>query len=534
MTVIAQPRLLQPPATLQHLVDAIPMLHVLVAPRGLSLHVRTTIVNDPIEVLAAEPDALLLLTNLHTDDPGAFDVVQRAASHGFCAFIMKARSETLTALADHAVRCGIAMLLVDNETPWRHLDGLLLTVIGAQRIDAGSTSAVGDELFTLANSIASVVGGSVAIEDLDRRILAYSSVSHQRIDSIREQGILARRVPEKASNSAQYRSVLASTGVLRFTQRADELPRAAVAIKAGERPLGTIWAIEATTGLDHDGELALLEGATLAALTMLRTHAATGVDPQVHEHALLGALEGSLPSQQILDRLALTGPAAVALIGFRAISHDALPTPLITHVASVLARYVAAYRPDAAMTTAARTVYVLLPGASRAGADRFATGALAAVHRAFPHSVRAAVARSFGGDTALTSLRREVDDVLQVTTATSGLPEVAHLGDVHTRVVLSRLAEQIRREPHLQHPGVIAMVEHDSLHATEYARTLGAWLDAVGDIAAAALSIGVHPNTLRYRLRKANELFDISLAHPDDRLSVWLQIRLALQPQQRS
>jgi DNA-binding PucR family transcriptional regulator len=71
------------------------------------------------------------------------------------------------------------------------------------------------------------------------------------------------------------------------------------------------------------------------------------------------------------------------------------------------------------------------------------------------------------------------------------------------------------------------MTRYDIDHETDYAPSVTAWLGAVGDVAAAALTLGVHPNTLRYRLRRATELFDISLAHPDDRLSVWMQLRLS-------
>ncbi|MFM9701110.1 helix-turn-helix domain-containing protein [Streptomyces europaeiscabiei] len=53
-----------------------------------------------------------------------------------------------------------------------------------------------------------------------------------------------------------------------------------------------------------------------------------------------------------------------------------------------------------------------------------------------------------------------------------------------------------------------------------------AWLDAVGNVAEDATRLGAHTNTLRYRLRRTAELFDISLDDPDDRLSLWLQLRL--------
>jgi PucR C-terminal helix-turn-helix domain len=130
----------------------------------------------------------------------------------------------------------------------------------------------------------------------------------------------------------------------------------------------------------------------------------------------------------------LPGGAELALVGFATMADDSHTDPLTTHVANALARYVAAYRPYAAMATTARAVYVMLPGE--------------------------------------------------------------------------------------------AMSTYDHEHHTHYAASMTAWLGAVGDIASASAVLGVHPNTLRYRLRRAGELFDISLDHPDDRLSVWMQLRL--------
>jgi hypothetical protein len=99
-------------------------------------------------------------------------------------------------------------------------------------IAEGAGDGPGEELFALADAIAAVIGGSVAIEDLDARVLAYSTRPGQRIDELRRQGILGRRVPDQAAPQAerqqrQYRQVLAATGVVRLPGLAeDELPRA--------------------------------------------------------------------------------------------------------------------------------------------------------------------------------------------------------------------------------------------------------------------------------------------------------------------
>lgn len=158
----------------------------------------------------------------------------------------------------------------------------------------GDDPAVGEELFALANGMSVQIGGSVVIEDLDKRILAYSTSPTQRIDATRRQGILDRCVSNADCNAAQYLEVLTAEGPVRFPATTTEYARAAVAIRAGQRPLGTIWAIEGPDGLDTAGEGALVEGAGLAATKMLRSHLASRSELDRREAPLRRALDRAL------------------------------------------------------------------------------------------------------------------------------------------------------------------------------------------------------------------------------------------------
>ncbi|MGW2523685.1 PucR family transcriptional regulator [Streptomyces sp. NPDC001617] len=113
-----------------------------------------------------------------------------------------------------------------------------------------------------------------------------------------------------------------------------------------------------------------------------------------------------------------------------------------------------------------------------------------------------------------------------MTTAHPDAPPVATLDDVRARLLLARVGDELGQEPRLRHPGVAAMVAHDTENGTDFVVSVLAWLEAVGNVAEAAARLGVHKNTLRYRLRRSAELFDMPLEQPDDRLSVWLQLRL--------
>jgi len=218
----------------------------------------------------------------------------------------------------------------------------------------------------------------------------------------------------------------------------------------------------------------------------------------------------------------------LSLVGFAAIPNSNGTVPLVTHLGNELSQYLAVFRPDAAITTTPRAVYVLLPGGESDSVVRLVNGALTSIHLAFKDQIRAAISYTSTQPADLPSMRSQIDDILRVTMADSDLPAVAKLDDVHARVLLAHVADELIREPMLKHPGIEAMLAYDLENKTNYADSVTAWLDAVGDIALAAESLFIHANTLRYRLRRVKDLFNITLDNPDDRLAVWMQLRLVM------
>jgi hypothetical protein len=57
------------------------------------------------------------------------------------------------------------------------------------------------------------------------------------------------------------------------------------------------------------------------------------------------------------------------------------------------------------------------------------------------------------------------------------------------------------------------------------AETLRAWLDRPGQIQAVAAVLGVHPQTVRYRLRQLRDLYGLALEDPEQRLALSLALR---------
>ena len=98
---------------------------------------------------------------------------------------------------------------------------------------------------------------------------------------------------------------------------------------------------------------------------------------------------------------------------------------------------------------------------------------------------------------------------------------------MRAEIVLHELVELAAERPSLRDGPIVTLAETDRDRGDAWRlATLRAYLDAHGDVGAAAERLGVHPNTLRYRLRRLGELTGVDLRDPDARLVTELQLRM--------
>ncbi|MFE9612612.1 PucR family transcriptional regulator [Streptomyces sp. NPDC006012] len=69
--------------------------------------------------------------------------------------------------------------------------------------------------------------------------------------------------------------------------------------------------------------------------------------------------------------------------------------------------------------------------------------------------------------------------------------------------------------------------EHDARGRGDLVASLRAWLSRHGQWDAAAADLGVHRHTLRYRMRRVEEILGRSLDDPDVRMDLWLALKAA-------
>ncbi|OZD53158.1 hypothetical protein CH252_12400 [Rhodococcus sp. 06-1477-1B] len=500
------------------------LLHPLTAGSGLERPVDRVLLHDPSDVVPDLSRALVLVPAVRVDGDLA-DVLAAVAARGCVAVGVKVRGADPDAAVAAAAVHGVVLLAVDDDAAWEHAVSLLESALGERPGEGTGSAASHDTLFALANAAAASIGGAVVVEDLDRSVVAYSVGTGHRLDRLRQEGILGRRIPDVEHNLERYRLLFATGRIQHFPAVDETLPRTAVAIMAGTRALGSLWVIDPVTGVDEAGERALRDAAELAALHMLRRRTNDEVRFHLRADTVSGALDGRWSPRETARRLSLTPGAQPGLVGFAAARLGAEWLTILPYLSHALSRFIATFRPDAGIAETTSAIYVLLPDGGETAAMRLAEQGIAALARSFRDQARAAVAGPIAGVGDLVAARREVDEILREALADPALPRACRLDHVRERVLVHRVRDELAADERLRSPGVAALVRADAESGTEYRRTVLVWFEEQGDIRAAATRLGIHPNTLRYRVRRAAEQFGLALDDASSRLALWMQLR---------
>jgi hypothetical protein len=101
---------------------------------------------------------------------------------------------------------------------------------------------------------------------------------------------------------------------------------------------------------------------------------------------------------------------------------------------------------------------------------------------------------------------------------------VADYQDAWAVLALHRLANAAAAAGVADLGPVPLLRQHDEANGTEYVHTLYEWLRHPGDPRAAGQALRIHPNTLRYRMRRVAELSGVDLTDPNVRLALLTQL----------
>lgn len=520
------------------------VVDLVAAPNRLAVSVGDPVIYDPSERSAVSAGAVVLAVGVR---PGSADAEKllRDADQAMASAVIFKRVRDMTELRRLAASADVAVLTVPEEMTWTQLHGLL---INARRFSSEPQRAEGiagvpmGDLFALANAIAGMVGGAVTIEDPNRRVLAYSTLGNQPIDAYRRQSILGRQVPDSPGMRKLYRRMVQTEGVMTADRamlqemlkgESEELvssePRSAVAVRAGRQTIGSIWVIHEAAQLGEAAQHALAESARIAAPHLIQARAARMVERRVHGEMLLAILEGRGSAEGNAARLGFSTSASFTVLAFSASSTDAMDQFERERLVDLVGVYCEALHGASGAVGISENVYALLQlekDSDKARAVRVGREIQRQAEARARGDVLAAVSSMVEGLRDVVIARREAEHVLNVLRTRVDDRTFATIDDVRSEVILLELAELSLENPSLTRGKLTALIDHDQDHGTQYALTLRAYLDSMGDIASASTRIAVHPNTFRYRIRRLRELFDLDMENANERVVLELQLRL--------
>ncbi len=505
-------------------------VEVLTAPRGLGDRVRSAVIWD-----ASNPDeipagAVLLAVGLGAESPEVVTFLESAAAASATAVIVK-RVPNARWIRAIAQRVGVAVLTIPREMTWEQTHATVRTAIATSIEAAQPTPVPIGDLFDLANAAAASLGCSIEIDDPALNVLAFSTLDDE-VDDLRRESIL-RRVPPPAflewlRSSGQLHKMRSSWEPVRL-QPPGYRDRFVMAIRAGTDLLGYLWAAQVDEPLGQEQAAALAGIARIASARILRERAAEDLTRRSRRDSLRAALSGSGDSDTLCERLGLADGTEFRLLGISPQVGWVSDRVQQLLVANLVALRVEVTTPGAAVVTLGEAIYALLP-MCQVGTGQLTELAQDLISRAAKQlglELNVGIGASISSLGRLPEARIEVERIIRLIRSTPGI-SLASSEELRPRAVLAELREISRDRPQLLEGRIEILRQLDATRHTDYLTTLKAFFDAASDLTEAAKLLFVHRNTLRYRLRRIEELSGLNLSDPVDRLVTELQLRLSL------
>ncbi|HEX8080878.1 MAG TPA: helix-turn-helix domain-containing protein [Jatrophihabitans sp.] len=503
---------------------------------------------DPGAPLAAGD----LVLGVGVDPAGAAELLASARAAGAAAVLLRrpAAPDEQDELERRAAAEQVRLDWLGPEHSWSELHRQLLNRLTPAAIRAD------DELAELAQTIATLTGGLVTIEDTSARVLAYSRSSDE-VDELRRLSILGRSGP------SQYLALLREWGVYDRLASSEEVVeiaehpesgvrrRLAVGVFAGDRQLATIWLQQGSGDFEPHAEQALLGAARITAAQLV----SRGRQPAGSELAgLLGVgpdsagpdsvgrdsagpdsadppspASAAVPSVPARLGRAARQPCAVAVVELGPEPRDAATAgSQLDELAAILTVHAAAYRRAALVEQLQGRVYLLLPALdSVSAATAMLRQAMGAVRRHLDPAARAAIGPIVDSVLTAAQSRRGAELALTVARAGPRTDPVAGFDTARPRLLITAIENCLSEQQHLLDPRISSLIESDP----DGAWTLLNYLEAGSDVGRVATQMHLHPTTVRYRLRRATQATGIDPSGGAARFAMHVQLRCGLRPE---
>ncbi|MDT8862474.1 helix-turn-helix domain-containing protein [Alkalihalobacillus sp. MEB130] len=392
-----------------------------------------------------------------------------------------------------------------------------------------------DSLEDFVDTISDVLACPVTLEDANHQLLAYSSHDDET-DAARISTIIGRRVPEKLVNRFWKEGVIPA-----LNQSDDPIEihsiidmglrnRVAISIRKKKEVLGYIWVIEVDTKLSNQQKQLLKLAATKAKNLLLQFNLQKKRREKNHQELLWQIITGDTHSHDgtalLLDKVGVVSPKPLA---FMLISFQKMSDVLYRNV-----MYIVKTTSKISMlieTIDDNQLICLISPTNEATSSQTDL-----VH--FMETIQLQMSERFGIDnmnigcgylyhdySKLTQSYHEAVKVVQIKANRGKELRSAYfyheLGVFRHLDLLQQYENEIVFNPALDH---IQM--YDQQNATSLYETLEIFLQKDGNMNETAKDLHIHVNTLSYRLRRIQEIANVELKDPIQRIGLFLDIKL--------
>lgn len=435
------------------------------------------------------------------------------------------------AAKEEADRLGLPLLEIPFEVPFAQITEELHRAILAEQyrvierseeIHRELTLAAtrGSNLRDLARTLGELIWRSVTFEDPDGKLLAFYEAGGDE-DAVRRETVRAEHSPASMIDAMEAKGLLAqvraSSGPLRIEAMPEvglASPRVVCPIRIGSELVGLVWIIEGDSSLSELDNRAAEQAALVAALHIAHQRELAGTEARLGYASFLSLLEGAEDDPQAIERARLLGfdPRGRHRVGIAVIPE---PLPLSREaflrrerVAEQLRSRLAATGARPQLTAQLNRVAFLLPE------DVETHDIVAGLS---DEGVTVFIGRAYAGTQGARRSYREAQSLLN------------YQNGARVRTYEDALVPRVL----MGDPGARTAFIEDLFGALKARRGGEALTKALLTLAASgfnfketAETLGIHPNTLRYRLTRAVEATKLDLEDPDVRFRLQLAVRV--------
>ncbi|MEJ9309972.1 PucR family transcriptional regulator [Priestia megaterium] len=393
-----------------------------------------------------------------------------------------------------------------------------------------------DTLEEFADRISEVLNCPITIEDANHRLLAYST-HDERTDQARIATIIGRRVPEKVINNLWKEGIipkLLETNEPVRVKNINEIglgDRIAISIWKNEEVLGFIWAVEIEKALGDEEVELLKKAANVLKNKLLQLQIRKYKREERSQEFFWKLLTGHIKSRQEISEAfyeaQITAPSTFSIAIFR-FQEDITPEAerQISYMLKTMHRLkIVLYTIDC------NDLILLLSldavenplDEQRDFVDYFRGNMY---ERFDVTQIKASCSSIYSSHDHIEKSYKEALNVLDMKSKfPEETKEIINYQELGIYQFLDVILEK-RVHDQFENHSLKKLTNYDLRHNSNLVETLEVFLNNDNNINEAAKELNVHMNTLSYRLKRISEIGDINLKDVNQKITLYIDIKL--------